>query len=82
MGVKISIDKKVSELEDILEMSPHYLSRVNFDSNISPDITQHLKVLKLFYDLLNLCYLMPYLRLGYLKLLNLNFLPILDMAIL
>ncbi len=44
MGVKISIDKHVSELEDILEMSPHYLSRVQFDSKISPDITQHLKV--------------------------------------
>ena len=44
MGVKISIDKHVSELDDILEMSPHYLSRVQFDSKISPDITQHLKV--------------------------------------
>lgn len=44
MGVKISIDKHVSELDDILEMSPHYLSRVQFESKISPDITQHLKV--------------------------------------
>ena len=44
MGVKISIDKHVSELDDILEMSPQYLSRVQFDSKIGPDITQHLKV--------------------------------------
>lgn len=49
MGVKISIDKHVSELDDILEMSPHYLSRVNFDSKISPDITQHLKIWR-FYE--------------------------------
>jgi hypothetical protein len=44
MGVKISIDKHVSELDDILEMSPHYLSRVQFESKIGPEITQHLKV--------------------------------------
>jgi hypothetical protein len=44
MGVKISIDKHVSELDDILEMSPHYLSRVQFESKIEPEITQHLKV--------------------------------------
>jgi hypothetical protein len=46
MGVKISIDKHVSELDDILEMSPQYLSRVQFDSKIGPEITQHLKVSK------------------------------------
>jgi hypothetical protein len=44
MGVKISIDKHVSELDDILEMSPHYLSRVQFESKIGPEITQHMKV--------------------------------------
>ena len=49
MGVKISIDKHVSELDDILEMSPHYLSRVQFESKIGPDITQHLKVCTKFY---------------------------------
>ena len=48
MGVKISIDKHVSELDDILEMSPHYLSRVQFESKIGPDITQHLKVSTLY----------------------------------
>lgn len=44
MGVKISIDKHVSELDDILEMKPNYLSKVQFESKINPDITQHLKV--------------------------------------
>jgi hypothetical protein len=44
MGVKISIDKHISELDDVLEMSPHYLSRVQFESRVSPDITHHLKV--------------------------------------
>ena len=39
MGIKISIDKHVSNLDDILEMSPHYLSKVYFDSKISPEIT-------------------------------------------
>ena len=44
MGVKLSIDKHVSDLEDILEMSPHYLSRVQFESKIQAEISQHLKV--------------------------------------
>jgi len=39
MGVKISIDKHVSELDDLLEMNPNYLSKVQFESKISPDIT-------------------------------------------
>ena len=39
MGVKISIDKHMSELDDILEMSPHYLNKVTFESKISPEIT-------------------------------------------
>lgn len=44
MGVKISVDKYVSELDDLIDLSPHYLSRVPFESRISPDIMQHLKV--------------------------------------
>jgi len=44
MGVKISIDKHLSDLDDILDMSPHYINRVQFESHISPDITNHLKV--------------------------------------
>ena len=47
MGVKISIDKHVSELDDILGMKPNYLSKVQFESKINPDITQHLKVRKI-----------------------------------
>lgn len=44
MGTSISIDKHVSSLEDILEMSPSYFDKIKFESKISPDITQHLKV--------------------------------------
>ncbi len=44
MGCKVSVDKYVSELDDVLDLSPHYLSRVPFESRISADITQHLKV--------------------------------------
>jgi len=45
MGTSISIDKHVSSLEDILDMSPNYYDKVKFESKISPDITQHLKVM-------------------------------------
>lgn len=44
MGVKLSIDKHVSELDDILDMSPHYLNKVQFESKINPAISQHMKV--------------------------------------
>lgn len=44
MGTSISIDKHVSSLEDILEMSPSYFDKIKFESKISSDITQHLKV--------------------------------------
>lgn len=44
MGTKISIDKHVSQLDDILEMQPAYFNKIKFESKISPDITQHLKV--------------------------------------
>ena len=47
MGTSISIDKHVSSLDDILEMSPAYFDKIKFESKISPDITQHLKVLNL-----------------------------------
>ena len=39
MGTKISIDKHVSTLDDILEMSPPYFEKIKFESKISPDIT-------------------------------------------
>ena len=44
MGTKISIDKHVSNLDDILEMSPSYFDKIKFESKVSPNITQHLKV--------------------------------------
>ncbi len=44
MGTSISIDKHVSSLDDILEMSPSYFDKIKFESKISPDVTQHLKV--------------------------------------
>ena len=44
MGTKISVDKHVSSLDDILEMSPAYFDKIKFESKISPTITQHLKV--------------------------------------
>lgn len=39
MGTKISIDKHISSLDDILDMSPAYFSKVKFESKISTDIT-------------------------------------------
>lgn len=39
MGTKISIDKHVSNLEDILDMSPSYFDKIKFESKVSPDIT-------------------------------------------
>lgn len=44
MGSKISIDKHVSSLEDILDMSPYYFSKVKFENKIPDNITQHIKV--------------------------------------
>lgn len=44
MGLRLSIDKHVSSLDEILDMSAHYFSRVKFESKISSEITQHLKV--------------------------------------
>jgi len=45
MGSKISIDKHVSSLDDILDMPPSYFEKIKFESKISPNITQHLKVI-------------------------------------
>lgn len=49
MGTSISIDKHVSSLDDILEMPPAYFDKIKFESKISPDITQHLKVRPLLF---------------------------------
>lgn len=45
MGTKISIDKHISSLDDILEMPSSYFDKIKFESKISQDITQHLKVI-------------------------------------
>ena len=47
MGSSLSIDKHVTNLDDLLEMPPKYFSRIKFESKVSDNITQHLKVLKL-----------------------------------
>jgi hypothetical protein len=44
MGLNLSIDKHVSSLDELLEMSASYFNKVKFESKISPSITQHLKV--------------------------------------
>ena len=43
MGTNLSIDKHVSSLDELLEMSASYFHKVKFESKISPEITQHLK---------------------------------------
>lgn len=44
MGGKISIDKHVSNLEEILEMNPKSFSKLKFENKIPDSITQHIKV--------------------------------------
>ena len=44
MGIRISIDKHVSNLEELLEMSPSYFSKLKFESKIDQGIQHHLKV--------------------------------------
>ena len=44
MGTKLSIDKRVSELDDILKMNPTYFKRIRFESRCPQDIACHLKV--------------------------------------
>lgn len=44
MGNKLSIDKNVSELEDILSMSPSYFKKIRFENKSPLAIAHHLKV--------------------------------------
>jgi len=39
MGTSISIDKHLSQLDDILDMTPSYLEKIKFESKVPPDIT-------------------------------------------
>jgi hypothetical protein len=50
MGKNLSIDKHVSSLEELLEMSASYFNKVKFESKISPSITQHLKIWRFSED--------------------------------
>jgi len=50
MGSKISIDKHVSSIEDILNMNPNNFSKIKFENKIPDYITQHLKVLNFLYN--------------------------------
>ncbi|KAM3134971.1 hypothetical protein pb186bvf_012971 [Paramecium bursaria] len=50
MGTKLSIDKHVSNLEDILELNTKLLEKIKFDCNIPDCITQHLKIWKFLED--------------------------------
>jgi hypothetical protein len=47
MGARLSIDKHVSPLEDILELNPKRLANTRFESDTPDSITQHIKVRKL-----------------------------------
>ena len=40
----MSFDKHVSSLDELLNMSAPYFSKVKFESRIDPQIEQHLKV--------------------------------------
>jgi hypothetical protein len=44
MGLRMSIDKHVSSLDELLDMSALYFNKIKFESKVNPDITQHLKV--------------------------------------
>jgi hypothetical protein len=40
----MSFDKHVSSLDELLDMSAPYFSKVKFESRINPKIEQHIKV--------------------------------------
>lgn len=44
MGTKLSIDKTVSELDDILMMNPGYFRKIKFENKSPMAIAHHLKV--------------------------------------
>ena len=45
MGSSISVDKHVSNLDDLLEISPKLFAKIKFENKISDKVTEHLKVL-------------------------------------
>lgn len=46
----MSFDKHVSSLDELLDMSAPYFSKVKFESRINPKIEQHLKVISLNHN--------------------------------
>lgn len=48
MGIRMSFDKHVSSLDELLDMSAPYFSKVKFESRINPKIEQHIKVSHLY----------------------------------
>lgn len=44
MGSSISVDKHVSNLDDLLDISPKLFQKIKFEGNISDSVTEHLKV--------------------------------------
>ncbi len=45
MGGFLTVDKHVSNLDDILELNARLLSQTKFEATLQPEITHHLKVL-------------------------------------
>jgi protein-tyrosine phosphatase len=50
MGSRISIDKHVSNIEDILEMNPGYFTKIKFENKIPELITQHIKIWRYYEE--------------------------------
>ena len=53
MGTKQSIDKNVSDIEDILSMNPSYFRKIKFENKSPMMISHHLKLWKFSEDLQN-----------------------------
>ena len=44
MGIRMSFDKHVSSLDELLDMPVSYFQKVKFESKIDSRINQHIKV--------------------------------------
>ena len=50
MGATVSIDKHVSNLDELLEIQPAYFSNIQFESKVPECVTQHLKIWRFYED--------------------------------
>ncbi len=50
MGSTVSIDKHVSNLDELLEFAPGYFAGLQFENKIPEGLTQHLKIWKFYED--------------------------------